>query len=128
MKVCVYHYFYKIFYRIHFCLKNNENFFWWVTTNYYKMLFCKYNYKLYEIQGIVEENIRAHIGLYLEMTSETHFCTNCYIDGAVFDPVLETILPEIKTVYDFKVTAQIVSDYCSIESTRLPEMMVERRN
>ncbi len=88
----------------------------------------KYNYKLYEIQGIVEENIRAHIGLYLEMTSETHFCTDCYIDGAVFGPVLETILPEIETVYDFKATAQIVSDYCSIESTRLPEMMVERRN
>lgn len=75
----------------------------------------------------IEKYKPAHLILEAKSILETPFSIECFIDGVVFGPVLETILPETETIYDFQTTAQIVSDYCSIESTGLPEMMLERR-
>ncbi len=76
----------------------------------------------------IEKYKPAHLILEAKSILETPFSIECYIDGAVFGPVLETILPETETIYDFQVTAQLVSDCCSIESTILPEIIAERRN
>ena len=72
----------------------------------------------------IEKYKPAHLILEAKSILETPFDTNCYIDGVVFGPILETILPEIEDKYDFKTTVQIALDYCSIESTTLPEITV----
>jgi len=109
----------------------------------------EYRFKVYEIQNILEESIRAHIGIYWETISETFFDTTCYIGGAVFNPISETTLPEIEYKYDFntafhigglfqsimettlpelefRISAkmQVVADYCEIESTTLSELKI----
>lgn len=57
----------------------------------------EYRYKVYEIRQILEESIRAHIGIYWETISELFFENNyCYVGGAVFRPISETTLSEMK--------------------------------
>lgn len=85
----------------------------------------EYRYKVYEIRQILEESIRAHIGIYWETISETFFNADCYIVGAVFNPISETTLPEIEDNLNFEGNIVVLSRNCNIEDTILPELQFE---
>lgn len=83
----------------------------------------EYRYKVYEIRQILEESIRAHIGIYWETISELFFENNsCYIGGAVFRPVTETTVSEIEYPYQFHTTIFIGGGFQNILETTLPEL------
>ena len=83
----------------------------------------EYRYKVYEIRQILEESIRAHIGIYWETISELFLKNNnCYIGGAVFRPVAETTLAEIEYPYQFPTTIFIGGGFQNILETTLPEL------
>ncbi len=83
----------------------------------------EYRYKVYEIRQILEESIRAHIGIYWETISELFFKNNdCYIGGAVFRPIAETTLAEIEYSYQFPTTIFIGGGFQNILETTLSEL------
>ena len=83
----------------------------------------EYRYKVYEIRQILEESIRAHIGIYWKTISELFFENNyCYIGGAVFRSIAETTLAEIEYNYQFKTTVYIGGVFQNILETTLPEL------
>ncbi len=83
----------------------------------------EYRYKVYEIQQILEESIRAHIGIYWKTISELFFEDNyCYVGGAVFRPIAETVLSEIEYPYQFHTTISIGGTFQNIMETTLPEL------
>ena len=83
----------------------------------------EYRYKVYEIQQILEESIRAHIGIYWKTISELFFEDNyCYVGGAVFRPIAETILSEIEYPYQFHTTIFVGGTFQNIMETTLPEL------
>ncbi len=82
----------------------------------------KYRYKVAEIQQLLEENIRAHIGIGWETISETPFYHALYIEGAVFSPVVETVLPEIEQYYDFVIPMNVACGCWTVMDTVLTEL------
>ena len=83
----------------------------------------EYRYKVYEIQQILEESIRAHIGIYWKTISELFFEDNyCYVGGAVFRPIAETVLSEIEYPYQFHTTIFVGGTFQNIMETTLPEL------
>lgn len=80
-------------------------------------------YKLYEVLQMLHENLRAHIGFGVEMTTETPMPEkNLYIDGVVFRPISETMLPEIEDDLNFEANIMILLKSGSLENTTLPEL------
>lgn len=80
-------------------------------------------YKLFEILQMLHENIRAHINLSVEMTTETSMPDkNLYIASVVFGPIIEMILPEIEDIFDFTTKLTVLAKSYSIEDTTLPEL------
>lgn len=82
----------------------------------------KYRYKVGEMQQMLEENIRAHIGIGWETISETPFDTVLYVEGAVFSPIVETILSEIEHNYDFQADVYVGCGCWNVMDTVLPKM------
>lgn len=83
----------------------------------------EYRYKVCEIRQILEESIRAHIGIYWETISELFFENNyCYVGGVVFRPISETTLSEMEYNYQFPTTVRIGGVFQNILQTTLPEL------
>ena len=86
---------------------------------------AEFLYKVPEVQPLLEENIRAHIGIGWETISETPFQNALYVDGAVFSPVVETALPEIEHHYDFGTKVCVACGCWNVTDTILPELEIE---
>ena len=71
---------------------------------------------------MLEEIILAHIGIGWETISETPFYHALYIEGAVFSPVVETVLPEIEQYYDFVIPMNVACGCWTVMDTVLTEL------
>ena len=70
----------------------------------------------------IEKYKPAHLLLQAKSILETHFDNDCYVSGAVFRPVIETILPEIEDKFDFKTEINISAKNWNVTQTALHEM------
>lgn len=70
----------------------------------------------------IEKYKPAHLLLEAKSILETPFHNDCYVSGAVFRPVLETVLPEIEDKFDFKTEINISAKNWNVTQTALHEM------
>ena len=70
----------------------------------------------------IEKYKPAHLLLEAKSILETPFHNDCYVSGAVFRPVLETVLPEIEDKFDFKTEINISAKNWNVTQTALYEM------
>ncbi len=75
-----------------------------------------------KVYTTIEKYKPAHLIIEASSIVETPFYHTLYIEGTVFSPVVETVLPEIEQYYDFVIPVNVACGCWNVMDTVLPEM------